>query len=47
MVFGLASDIPGLALSDMPATKEPDLFDSKFYKPADAFFQAYSNIGLT
>ena len=31
----------------MPAIKEPDLFDSKFYKPADAFFPAYSNIGLT
>jgi len=49
MAFGfeLAASLPRLAHSDMPATKEPDLFDSKFYKPADAFFQAYSNIGLT
>ena len=31
----------------MPATKEPDSLDSKFYKPADAFFPAYSSIGLT
>src|SRR5512144_1438983 len=31
----------------MPATKEPDQLDSKFYKPADAFFPAYSNLGLT
>jgi IMP dehydrogenase len=31
----------------MAATKEPDSLDSKFYKPADAFFAAYNNIGLT
>ncbi len=31
----------------MPATKEPDNIDSKFYKAADAFFPAYSNLGLT
>jgi IMP dehydrogenase len=31
----------------MAATKESDSLDSKFYKPADAFFPAYSNIGLT
>src|SRR5512143_1639625 len=31
----------------MAATKEPDLLDVKFYKPADAFFPAYSNLGLT
>ena len=31
----------------MPATKEPDNLDSKFYKPADAFFQGYSGVGLT
>src|SRR5512141_1390401 len=31
----------------MAATKESDQLDSKFYKPADAFFPAYSNIGLT
>lgn len=29
------------------ATKESDSFDAKFYKPADAFFPAYNNIGLT
>ncbi len=31
----------------MAATKESDNLDSKFYKPADAFFPAYNNIGLT
>jgi len=31
----------------MPASKEPDNLDSKFFKPADAFFPAYSSIGLT
>ena len=31
----------------MAATKEADSFDSKFYKPADAFFSAYSGLGLT
>jgi IMP dehydrogenase len=31
----------------MAAIKEPDSLDAKFYKPADAFFSAYSNIGLT
>jgi IMP dehydrogenase len=45
--FGLAKARPSLALSDMVATKEPDNLDSKFYKPADAFFPAYSSIGLT
>src|SRR5690242_14986357 len=35
------------ALSDMAASKETDSLDSKFYKPADAFFPAYSGIGLT
>jgi IMP dehydrogenase len=39
--------MPGLAFSDMAATKEPDSLDSRFYKPADAFFPAYNNIGLT
>ncbi len=29
------------------ATKEPDSVDSRFYKPADSFFTAYSNLGLT
>jgi len=31
----------------MPASKEPDNFDSQFYKPAETFFAAYSNLGLT
>jgi IMP dehydrogenase len=31
----------------MPSSKEPDSLDAKFYKPADAFFPAYSNLGLT
>src|SRR5512138_3374169 len=31
----------------MAASKESDNLDSKFYKPADAFFPAYNNIGLT
>ena len=31
----------------MAATRDFDGFDSKFYKPADVFFPAYNNIGLT
>jgi IMP dehydrogenase len=31
----------------MAATKEADSIDSGFYKPADAFFPAYSSLGLT
>jgi IMP dehydrogenase len=31
----------------MAASKELDGFDSRFYKPADAFFSAYNSIGLT
>jgi IMP dehydrogenase len=31
----------------MAITKESDNLDSKFFKPADAFFPAYNNIGLT
>src|SRR5215469_13051443 len=31
----------------MAAHKEIDSFDSRFYKSADAFFPAYSGIGLT
>ena len=31
----------------MAASKDADNLDSKFYKPADAFFPAYNNIGLT
>ncbi len=34
-------------MSDMAASKEPENLDLKFYKPADAFFPAYNNIGLT
>jgi IMP dehydrogenase len=45
--FGLANFRLALALSNMAATKEPDILDSRFYKPADAFFPAYSNLGLT
>src|SRR5258708_17183084 len=29
------------------ASREPDNLDSKFYKTADAFFSAYSHLGLT
>jgi IMP dehydrogenase len=31
----------------MAATKDTDGSDSRFYKPADAFFPAFSNVGLT
>src|SRR6267378_5213580 len=31
----------------MAATKEPDTLDSRFYKAADSFFPAFSQIGLT
>jgi len=31
----------------MAATKHSDNFDSQFYKPADGFFPAYPNLGLT
>src|SRR6185369_9795052 len=31
----------------MAAIKESDHLDSRFYKPADSFFSAYNNIGLT
>src|SRR5437899_2845208 len=31
----------------MAATKEPDDLDSRFFKPADAFFPGFSQIGLT
>ena len=31
----------------MATHKEPDPFDSKFYKPADTFFPAFSSLGLT
>src|SRR5205814_6347973 len=35
------------AFSDMAASKEPENLDSKFYRPADEFFPAYSHLGLT
>src|SRR5438876_976546 len=31
----------------MAASKDPENLDSKFYLPADAFFPAYSDLGLT
>src|SRR5689334_6055666 len=31
----------------MATSKESDNLDSKFFKPADAFFPAYNNLGLT
>src|SRR5438094_6067415 len=31
----------------MAANKEPDDHDSEFFKPAEAFFLAYSHLGLT
>jgi IMP dehydrogenase len=46
-VFGLAWGVLALAFSDMAATKAPDHLDAAFYKPADAFFSAYSSVGLT
>src|SRR6516225_5885308 len=45
--FLLANPLGPQAFSDMVATKESDSFDSKFYKPAEAFFSAYSELGLT
>jgi IMP dehydrogenase len=43
----LAKQTGPQAFSRMAAIKESDSFDSRFYKPADAFFPAYSNVGLT
>ena len=45
--IGLAKLTLPQAFSDMAAIKESESLDGKFYKPADAFFPAYSNIGLT
>jgi IMP dehydrogenase len=45
--FALAKALPRGAFSDMAASKESDGIDSKFYRPADAFFAAHSHIGLT
>jgi len=36
-----------LFLKHMATDKESDNLDARFYKPADAFFTAYNNIGLT
>jgi IMP dehydrogenase len=46
-LIALATRGAALAFSDMVATKETDSLDSKFFKPADAFFPAYNSIGLT
>ena len=43
----LAKPPGGQAFSDMAASKDTDNLDSRFYKPADTFFPAYSNLGLT
>jgi IMP dehydrogenase len=43
----LANPGASRAFSDMAAIKESDHLDSQFYKPADTFFPAYNNIGLT
>src|SRR5260370_25138176 len=43
----LAKATSSRAFSVMAASKDSDNLDSKFYKPADAFFPAYNNIGLT
>src|SRR5215212_7962350 len=45
--FNLAKPSVARAFSDMAASKESDSLDSRFYKSADAFFSAYSSIGLT
>ncbi len=45
--FLLAKGVGERAFSSMAATKESDSLDEQFYKPADAFFRAYSHIGLT
>src|SRR5437667_12600756 len=39
--------MPAQAFSDMAAIKETDTLDSRFYKPADAFFPAHSELALT
>src|SRR5260370_31392814 len=43
----LAKATSSRAFSVMAASKDSDNLDSKFYKPADPFFTAYNNIGLT
>src|SRR5271169_4721496 len=34
-------------MKPVSVSKDSDNLDSKFYKPADAFFPAYNNVGLT
>src|SRR5256885_8739515 len=43
----LANQTGSRAFSVMAAIKEPDDLDSRFFKPADAFFSGFSQIGLT
>jgi IMP dehydrogenase len=43
----LAKASSSLASSDMAAIQQSDSIDSRFYKPADAFFPAYNSVGLT
>jgi IMP dehydrogenase len=45
--FPLAKIRSHSALSDMAVIKDSDSFDSRFYKQADAFFPAYTGLGLT
>jgi IMP dehydrogenase len=46
-LFLLAKGPAARAFSDMEANKESENLDERFYKSADAFFTAYSHIGLT
>jgi hypothetical protein len=45
--IGLAIRPSLQALCDMAATASINDLDSRFYKPADEFFNAYSHLGLT
>src|SRR5438128_2273304 len=45
--FPLAKPMPSQAFLNMAAIKETESLDSKFYKSAEEFFPAYSNLGLT
>src|SRR5438270_668153 len=45
--FLLAKPIRSQAFFHMAAIKESENLDSKFYKSAEDFFPAYSNLGLT
>jgi IMP dehydrogenase len=46
-LFLLAKGPAAQAFSDMAANQESDNRDEQFYRSADAFFTAYSHIGLT